>query len=826
MGYTIEQISKAVKGEFVLREGTESWIEHLLTDSRRIVYPESSMFFAIKSDRNDGHRYLKDAYDAGIRNFVIEKNAAVSVSMIAGLKGANMVAVSHALKALQDLATWHRNHFMVPVVGITGSNGKTIVKEWLYQLLKDDLNISRNPKSYNSQIGVPLSVWQLGEQHDIGLYEAGISKPDEMEQLQKIIQPNIGIFTTLGEAHDEGFDSRTQKLAEKFKLFNQVGILISCDEQAEVSQELSKFKQEHPKTTLYTWSRTNVNASVFLQTQSQGTHTSIQSRSGSRILSVRIPFTDEASVENACTCFAFLLCLQRASTDVLSRFEELQPVEMRMQLKEAINNSVVINDSYNSDLHSLRIALDFVEQQSAGYKRTLILSDILESGKSNAELYTDVAKLIRQKGINKLIGIGENIMAHSMLFDPSAIFFKNTQEFIDRYSMLDFNNEIILLKGARKFQFERISPLFEKRVHETVMEINLNALVHNLNAYRSKLKPGVKLMAMVKAYSYGAGSYEIAKVLEFNRVDYLTVAYADEGVTLRKAGIKSPVMVMNPEVSSFDQILQYNLEPEIYNFFILDQLVAASDGEEVSIHIEVDSGMKRLGFDETQIEQLIETLRKYPNIRIKSVFSHLAASEEKKHDEFTNQQINGFGHMADQICSAFDYPILKHILNSSGIVRFPDAQFDMVRLGIGLYGIDPSDKMQKQLETIGTLKTVISQIRNIKAHETVGYSRRGVVSKDSMIATVAIGYADGFNRKLGNGKGFMLVNGKKVPTIGSICMDMTMLDITGVDCKEGDEVIVFGNEIDLHDVADKVGTIPYEVLTSVSQRVKRVYYYE
>jgi alanine racemase len=826
MGYTIEHINKAIKSDFVQREGGSSWIEHLLMDSRKVVYPETSLFFAIKSERNDGHRYLQDVYDAGVRNFIIEKDSIVSISILAQLKDANILSVSNSLTALQQLSAWHRSQFAIPIVGITGSNGKTIVKEWLHQLLRDDVHIVRNPKSYNSQVGVPLSVWQLGEQHNLGLFEAGISKPGEMENLQRIIQPNIGIFTMLGEAHDEGFSDREEKLAEKFKLFTKADIVIACDEQPLVARKLEQFKQQHPNVKLYTWSRVNEHAQLYLQTIIQGNTTTIQSRSGSRILSVRIPFTDEASIENACTCFAFLMCLQRASTDILSRFEELQPVEMRMQLKEGINNCVVINDSYSSDLHSLRIALDFVEQQSAGYKRTLIVSDILESGKEDLELYTEVAKLIRQKGIQRLIGIGSIIAKHAMLFDSSAVFYSDTKAFTEHFSAVDYANEIILLKGARKFQFEKIGKLLEKRVHETVMEINLNALVHNLNVYRSKLKPGVKLMAMVKAFSYGAGSYEIAKVLEFNRIDYLTVAYADEGVILRKAGIKSPIMVMNPEVSSFDTILEYNLEPEMYNFFILDQLVKAADGQEVSIHIEVDAGMKRLGFDEDQIETLISTLKKYPNIRIKSVFAHLAASEEKKHDEFTHQQITTYKRIAEQITDAFEYPILQHILNSSGIVRFPDAQFDMVRLGIGLYGIDPSVGLQKQLQPIGTLKTVVSQLRNVKAHETIGYSRKGIVNKDSLIATVAIGYADGFNRKLGNGKGTMLVNGQRVPTIGSICMDMTMLDVTGMDLKEGDEVIIFGNENDLNSVADKIGTIPYEVLTSISQRVKRVYYYE
>jgi alanine racemase len=826
MSYTIEEIQTVIQGELVMHEHNASVIEHLLIDSRKVISPESSLFFAIQTDRNDGHNYLKDVYDLGVRNFIIHKKASISVSLVSSLKGSNILAVGNSLTAIQQLTTWHRKHHTIPVVGITGSNGKTIVKEWLYQLLKDDLHIARNPKSYNSQVGVPLSVWQLNAQHDIGIFEAGISKPNEMANLVTMIEPNVGIFTTLGNAHEEGFTDKEQKINEKFKLFESVEILIACEDQPIVAQKLVSFKQQFSNIKLFTWSLTNAQASAFFQIVKQGNHTSIQSRIGSRMLSIRIPFTDEASIENACTCFAFLLCLQRASTNVLSRFEELQAVEMRMQLKEAINNSMVINDSYNSDLDSLKIALDFVEQQSAGYKRTLIVSDILESGKNLTDLYSEVAKLIKQKGIQKLIGIGKHISAHHFLFDSQAVFFSTTNEFVEQFSAVDYNTEIVLLKGARKFGFEKISALFEKRVHETVMEINLNALVNNLNVYRSKIQPGVKLMAMVKAFSYGAGSFEIAKVLEFNRVDYLTVAYADEGVTLRKAGIKLPVMVMNPEANSFDTILQYNLEPEMYNFYILEKLIQACDGEEVSIHIEVDSGMKRLGFDEAHIDKLINTIKLYPNIRIKSVFTHLAASDEKKHDEYTHQQIVSYKRMADTICAAFEYPIIKHVLNSGGIARFPNAQFDMVRLGIGLYGIDPATVMQKQLQAIGTLKTIVSQVRIVKKYETIGYSRKGVLNKDSLIATVAIGYADGLNRRLGNGKGYMMVNGNRVPTIGSICMDMTMLDVTGLQVKEGDEVIVFGNEIELNDVANKVGTIPYEILTSISQRVKRVYYYE
>jgi Alr-MurF fusion protein len=826
MGYTIEHIQQTLQAQFVLKESNATWVEHLLIDSRKVVYPETSLFFALVTDRNNGHNYLEDVYNAGVRNFVIETSSNINITDLAKLKGSTVLTVENTLTALQHLAAFHRNQFSIPIVGITGSNGKTIVKEWLYQLLKEDIHLVRNPKSYNSQVGVPLSVWQLNEQHELGLFEAGISLPNEMEKLQRIIKPNIGIFTMLGNAHDEGFANRTEKLNEKLKLFAQTDMLVACSEQPEVEAGLNRFKVAHPQVKIYTWSRTDANATFYFTIHKQAAHTQIQLRSGARMLGVCIPFTDEASIENACTCFAFVLCLQRASTNVLSRFEELQAVEMRMQLKEAINNCMVINDSYSADLDSLHIALDFMEQQSAGFKRTVILSDILQSGKRATELYTEIGKIIRQKGIQRFIGIGNELKSHSLLFDSSAQFFETTSEFTKQFSAIDFQNELILLKGARTFQFEKINALLEKRVHETVMEINLNALIHNLNVYRSKLKPGVKLMAMVKAFSYGAGSYEIAKVLEFNRVDYLTVAYADEGVTLRKAGIKLPIMVMNPEASSFGQIVQYNLEPELYNNYILQQLLAAVDGEEMGVHIELDCGMKRLGFNEQDLDGLIQALQQNPNIRIKSIFAHLAASEEKKHDDFTHEQIALYKRMATQITSAFDYPILKHILNSSGIVRFPDAQLDMVRLGIGLYGIDPSGAWQKQLQPIGTLKTVVSQLRKIKAHETIGYSRKGTVVKDSLIATVAIGYADGLNRKLGNGKGTMLVNGQLAPTIGSICMDMTMLDVTGLNVKEGDEVIVFGNELNLEDVATKVGTIPYEVLTSISQRVKRVYYFE
>lgn len=824
MSYAIQEIAEIVHGKLSHQSalwGIADKVEHLLIDSRKIIYPETSVFIAIKGERNDGHRYLKEVYDAGVRNFIVEQMQADMLPV-----DVNIVVVKNGLQALQTLVSKHRSMFTCPVIGITGSNGKTIIKEWLYQLLKEDLNIVRNPKSYNSQVGVPLSVWQMNEAHQLAIFEAGISQKGEMSNLQKMIHPNIGVFTFLGAAHDEGFHSRKEKLHEKLQLFKDAEWLIYSRDMEEVEEGVIQFLPRHPQLKTFTWSRNGVASDCNFEVDIRQHQTAICLRRGAQMLTVHVPFTDDASVNNACTCFALLAAMNRLSTDVLKRFETLQAVEMRLQLKEGNNNCVIINDSYNADINALQIALDFMEQQSAGYTKTVIISDILQSGIKDVELYTQVARLLRQKGVKHLIAIGPKLLQYQQLFDSHASFYATTKDFIEDFKSLNFSQQIILIKGARDFQFEKISALLERKVHETVFEINLNALVHNLNIYRKHIKNGVKLMGMVKAHSYGAGSYEIAKVLEFNRVDYLTVAYADEGVTLRKSGIKTPIMVMNPEVSAFDQILKHNLEPEIYNFFILDQLINSCEGEEIGIHLEVDCGMKRLGFDEGQIDLLVDTLKQNPHIRIRSVFAHLAASEEKKHDEFTKEQISLFKRISDKIIGAFDYPVLRHILNSSGIIRFPDAQFDMVRLGIGLYGIDPSSKLQKELQHIGVLKTVISQLRSIQSHETIGYSRKGKVNRDSVIATVAIGYADGLNRKLGNGKGYMLVNGQKAPIVGSICMDMTMLDVTDIPCKEGDEVIIFGKELNIIDVADKIGTIPYEVLTAVSQRVKRVYFWE
>lgn len=820
--YSIENIASIINGTMLLKSNGNDKIAHLLFDTRKIIFAETSLFFALKSNKNNGHKYLNDAYEAGIRNFIVSESIDIS-----NFENANIILVENTQIALQKLSTHHRNLFHIPVVGITGSNGKTIVKEWLYQLLNHQLNICKNPKSYNSQVGVPLSVWQLNNQHQLGIFEAGISEPNEMQTLAKIIHPTIGLFNYLGHAHSEGFANDDEKLNEKLQLFTNLKELVYCVDQYEVKNAIEHFASQHP-INLFSWSKAGENAHFQFSVQVQNTFCEISYNQ----YKIVIPFTDEASIWNACSCLAFVLMVHKLQLfslnldAVLAEFKNLQAVEMRLQLKEANNNCIVINDSYSNDIDSLKIALNFLLHQGNGLNKTLIISDIFQSGLIDLDLCIQINELIKANQITKLISIGNMFEKHNDLFQVNTQFYHNTQDFIDAFSSLTFENEIILLKGARQFEFEKINALLEKRVHETVFEINLNALTNNFNVYRKLVEPKTKIMAMVKAFSYGTGSYEIAKTLAFNQVDYFAVAYADEGVVLRKAGIKTPIMVMNPEKSSFDLILKYNLEPAIYNLSILNDLIKAINGQEIGIHIELDSGMKRLGFDEPQLKDLLSVLAHNNHIQIKSILSHLAASEAHEHDAFTQNQITKFDAFSQKITCEFSYKILRHILNSSGIVRFKNAQFDMVRLGIGLYGIDPALEVQKQLQAIGSLKTVISQIRNISVEESIGYGRRGTVNKPSRIAIVAIGYADGLDRKLSNGNGYMLVNGKQAPIIGSICMDMTMIDVTEINCQEGDEVIVFGGELSIEILAEKLGTIPYEILTSISQRVKRVYYAE
>ncbi len=831
-GYKLEDIVKATGGKLAAKGTNPLLILELLTDSRKLLHPQVTLFFALPGLKLDGHNYIADLYKKGVRAFVVSKEQALET-----YPDAAFILVKDVVNALQKLAHFHRKKFQIPVIGITGSNGKTIVKEWLYQLLHEDYNIVRSPKSYNSQIGVPLSLWLMDSTHTLGIFEAGISEPGEMDKLEKIIQPTIGVLTNIGEAHSEGFLNVKHKTKEKLKLFSKADVLIYCKDYPDINQSIGEINAlQKQGATVFSWS---MSGEADLQVRSimqKDGRTLFDCLLDKKQLEFEIPFTDKASVENAVHCLCVMLYLKIEESVIRERMKHLAGIKMRLEMKDAVNNCSVINDSYNSDIGSLKIAIDFLRQQNQHPKKTVVLSDILQSGRSEIDLYVEVAGLLEQNSINKLIGIGPALVRQKKLFEKNEQLelhlFESTDEFLKHHDGAMFNNEVILLKGARKFRFEIIGKFLERKGHETVLEINLNAIAHNLKVYQQLLKSDTRIMAMVKAFSYGSGSFEIANVLQFNRCDYLAVAYADEGVELRRNGITLPIMVMNPEHRSFDAMIQHNLEPDIYSIQLFDRftelltLLRNGTSEPYKIHIELETGMNRLGFAEADLDALVERLKITPQVQVASVFSHLAASEDNAYDDFTNEQIARFEAMSKKICSAFDYKILRHILNSNGITRHTNAQFDMVRLGIGLYGIDSSNKVQKQLVNVQTLKTTISQIKQVKKGDTVGYGRVGKVGKDKSIATVGIGYADGLSRKLSNGRGTMHVNGKPAPIIGNVCMDMTMLDITGIEAQEGDEVIVFGAYPRIEEVASKAETIPYEILTGISARVKRVYFQE
>ncbi|MBK8586765.1 MAG: bifunctional UDP-N-acetylmuramoyl-tripeptide:D-alanyl-D-alanine ligase/alanine racemase [Bacteroidetes bacterium] len=822
--YSISQIAVVTGGQLILNCPEQADIRDLLTDSRRVLQSESALFFAIKGERHDGHKFIADLFNQGVRNFIVSELNDDFKDL-----NANFIVVDDALKAMQRLAAHHRQHFNYNVIGITGSNGKTIVKEWLYQLLRADLNIVRSPKSYNSQIGVPISVWEMQEENQLAIFEAGISMPGEMKKLEAIIHPNIGIFTNIGSAHDENFSSEKEKVHEKLELFSGVKTLIYNKDYTTIQESVNDFSFREKDIKIFSWSRkSRADLQVGRVTKSND-DTEIQAVFENEFINITIPFIDDASVENAINCWSLMLVMGYDQTIIQERMHMLSPVAMRLEMKTGINNCSVINDSYNSDIGSLTIALDFLNQQKQHENKTLILSDILQSGKNEEALYKEVGDLLKAKGITSLIGIGPAISRQENYFSMEKKFFRSTDDFLRDFSPSDFRDETILLKGARLFGFEKISKVLQQKAHETVLEINLNSLIHNLNYYRSRLKPHTKMMAMVKATSYGSGSFEVANILQFHHVDYLAVAYSDEGVELRKTGITLPIMVMNPEVMNFEMMIKNRLEPEIYNFRQLNQLAEVlkkHHGEPFKIHLKLDTGMHRLGFEEREINELVVRLNNNKHLHIQSVFSHLAGSDEAEHDGFTKLQVDRFKKMSDEIMSNFNYPIMRHMLNSSGILRFSEAQFEMVRLGIGLYGFAATPNEQNHLEQVATLKTTISQIKNVAANETIGYSRKGKLKRDSIVATVAIGYADGISRRLSNGVGKMMVNGKLAPILGNVCMDMCMLDITDIPAKEGDEVIVFGTDYSVTEMAKATGTIPYEILVNVSQRVKRVYFHE
>ncbi len=820
--YNAQQIATITNASII---GTsELSIKNLLIDSRQLVQTESTLFVALVTKRKNAHDFIPTLYQKGVRCFLVSH---VPDNCQSFKKDACFIVVNNTLVALQQLAEYHRRQFTIPIVGITGSNGKTIVKEWLYQLLKHDYAICRSPKSYNSQVGVPLSVWQLNETHTLGLFEAGVSEAGEMANLTKIIKPTLGILTSLGTAHDEGFPSLAEKLKEKLTLFSNSETLIinalSFD-----NNLLVNLKRNH-----FLISKSESVQLQIISIDNVFTHSIVMAKYNNTIHEVNIPFTDLASVENAITCWATLLILNIPQQDIAKRLMQLQPVAMRLELKLGNNNCVLINDFYNSDINALEIALHHQKQQHRGGKKIVVLSDIEQSGKLSWELYKQVALLLQQFEVDVLVGIGKEISEQRNYFKQEAYFFDTTHSFLKeqkRNPILHFNNSIILLKGARRFEFEAISKQLQQKSHDTVLEINLNKLVHNLNFYRSHIVPDTKIMCMVKATGYGSGSSEIAFTLQHHHVDYLAVAYTDEGVDLRKAGIHLPIMVMSPEEASYDDLIENRLEPEIYSFKVLSEFLNALEAhaiyEKYFIHLKIDTGMHRLGFESKDIDELCRILKKEKNISVKSIFSHLVASDNQQLDYFTEQQIKLFENISDKIEKEIEYKTIKHICNSGAITRFKNAHFDMVRLGIGMYGVGFNATEKEQLENISSLKTKISQIKELLPGETVGYNRSGTVNELKTIATIPIGYADGYHRILGNNVGKVFIKNQACHIIGNVCMDMCMVDVTGVNCNEGDEVVIFETNEQLMDLSSAMKTIPYEVLTGISERVKRIYVQE
>ncbi len=814
MPFLLKNSISVIKATFY-GENKESFIDHVSIDSRSLQNGQFTLFFAIVGANNNGHDYIESLIDKGVFNFVVSKIPEHLAQK------ANFLLVENTTEALQSLAAYYRSLFDFPVIGVTGSNGKTIIKEWINFLLSPDYNIVRSPKSYNSQVGVPLSVMAIDEKHNFGIFEAGISTINEMENLQKIIRPTIGILSNIGSAHDEGFADIGQKIKEKLKLFSEVQTLI-------LNKNKTTIAFLNPKIKTFSWSSDDKSADVFVIVTSHGTKTDLKITFEKLCFQISIPFQDQASIENAIQCLMVLLYLKYDQNTIQDRMALLFPIEMRLKVKNGIKKTTLIDDSYSSDFQSLKIALDFLENQKQYKKKTVILSDIFQSGLAVEELYAKVSQLLVSNKIQRVIAIGKTISEFKNKF-PNCIAFESTEAFIATINQIPFGEETILIKGSRNFHFEDIVSLLEEKTHETVLEINLNAISENLNFYKAKLLPKTKIMVMVKAFGYGNGGFEIAKLLEHHNVDYLGVAFADEGIALKNAGIKTKIMVLNPENSSFPAIIQHELEPEIYSIKGLLAFLKIADQKALSqfpIHIKLDTGMHRLGFEEEQLDELISILKNKKTVRVQSVLSHMATSDDGKHYVFAMSQIALFEKLSSRLMSELQIDPIRHILNTSGISNFAKAQYDMVRLGIGLYGISNDNEEQKQLENVSTLKTIISQIRTIDKGESVGYGRRFVAERNTTIATLPVGYADGIARLWGNSVGYVMINNQKATIVGSICMDMMMVDVSDIECHEGSEVIVFGKNPTINRIAEKTQTIAYEILTSISQRVKRVFYRE
>ena len=812
MTYTIDEIAQVIGAE---RKGTtEAKINWLLIDSRSLCFPEETLFFALKTEKNDGHKYIEELYRRGVRNFVVESLP------IQGTKDCNFLMVKSPLKALQDLAAYHRSQLDIPVIGITGSNGKTTVKEWLYQLLSPDFNVCRSPRSYNSQVGVPLSVWLINPHNDLAIIEAGISQSGEMAKLERIVKPTIGVMTNVGAAHQENFMSYGIKCAEKMQLFKDCKTLVLNSKDATILQCAETLPERVKRVSLQ-----------VRQVEKDNDHATIWFEHEGQIGQYTIPFIDDASIENSITCFSTALTVFTGDIRVLcERMSRLEQVAMRLEVKDGKNGCTLINDSYNSDVQSLDIALDFMSRRPETKKqhRTLILSDILQSGETPRSLYSRVAQMAASRGIEKVIGVGEELTACEGYFPMEHYMFRTTDALIHSEVFERLRNEFILIKGARQFRFDKVSDLLTLKVHQTILEVNLNALVNNVRYYRRFMKPETKMVCMVKASGYGVGSLETSKTLQDNGVDYLAVAVADEGADLREAGITANIMIMNPETTSFKMLFDYSLEPEVFSFDLLEQLIYAAEKEGITnfpIHIKLDTGMHRLGFNpEKDMPRLIERLSRQTALVPCSVFSHFVGSDGDEFDAFSHRQFDLFDRASRQLQAAYSHKIIRHICNSAGIEHFPEYHLDMVRLGLGLYGINARNN--HILNNVATLKTTILQIRDVPKGDSIGYSRRTVLDRDSRIAAIPIGYADGLNRHLGNRGCYCLVNGQKADYVGNICMDVCMLDVTGIDCKEGDQVEIFGDNLPVTVLSDALGTIPYEVLTGISNRVQRIYIQE
>lgn len=815
--YKLTEVAKIINAKIIGNEN--AIISQIWIDSRKIVANNNGVFIALGGSQKNGHDYLEDAYNKGVRIFIVENNE------LPNFNNASFLLVENSLKSLQTLAKYHRERFKYPIIAITGSNGKTVLKELLSQVLPDYYAVVRSPKSYNSQIGVPLSVMKMTDNDTLGLFEVGISQPDEMQKLERIVQPNIGVLTNVGSAHSAFFENRKVHIQEKLKLFKNCAIIIIPNDNDIVQLAEKQFKS----TEIITFGKTDKADIKLISTTKHEKGTNLTIGLESQEYKVQIPFDDEASISNTLSCIAVLNALKISLNKVLPKFKKIHGVEMRLEIKKGNNNTTIINDAFNSDLSSIPIALNALNQQSK-QKKTLIISDVLENKLSNENLYNQVAEWVNAYPIQRVILVGKNILSFKHKFSHFFLGFSSTQDLLNKIDGINFNDEAILIKGARTFNLEKVSKKLELKTHDTVLEVNLQHLLENVNYFRSKLNPKTKLMCMVKAFGYGTGGFEVAEALSANGVDYLGVAYADEGAKIRQKGIETPIMVMNPELGSYEKIIKNNLEPEIYSLRVLnlftEELIKQKINTSYPIHLKLNTGMNRLGFSEHQIHDLITELADNPYVKVVSIFSHLATSDIPEEKSFSEQQIELFDKMYSQIAFNLGYEPIRHILNSAGILNFPKHQSEMVRLGIGMYGVSPNKIDDKFLKNVVYFKTVISQISLLKEGETVGYGRSYKAKNSTKIATLPVGYADGIRRVLGNENGNVCINGQLVPIIGTICMDMIMVDVTYIDCKEGDEVVIFGDKPTLKDVAKQSGTITYEILTSISSRVKRVYLLE